>query len=105
MTTREKEMFKASVEYCNTTEPLLTKSAEYSFIKGAQWADKNPKYPWISVKDDLPWKHKEMVYINPLDRFDQRTSWCIVSDGRFISMDRMYNFTTYEWRWEQNYVM
>lgn len=55
--------------------------------------------PWISVKDDLPCNHEEMVHINPLDQFDQRTSWCLVSDGRFTSIDRMYNFTTYEWRW------
>lgn len=25
-----------------------------SFIRGAEWADKNPQSPWISVKDDLP---------------------------------------------------
>ena len=31
------------------------------FVKGAKWADKNPKSPWISVKDDLPCNHKELL--------------------------------------------
>lgn len=68
------------------------------FIEGVNFALENQ---WISVDEDLPCNHEEMVHINPLDRFDQRTSWCIVSDGRFISMDRMYNFTdfTNDWKW------
>lgn len=32
-----------------------------SFEAGAQWADENPKSPWISVKDDLPCNHKELL--------------------------------------------
>lgn len=28
-----------------------------SFIEGAQWADENPKSPWISVEDRLPDRH------------------------------------------------
>ena len=59
MTTREKEMFKASAEYCNTTEPLLTKSAEYSFIRGAQWSDENPN--WIKTEDELPPEGTEVI--------------------------------------------
>ena len=59
MTTREKEMFKASAEYCNTTEPLLTKSAEYSFIRGAQWSDENPN--WIKTEDELPPEGIEVI--------------------------------------------
>ena len=59
MTTREKEMFEASAEYCNTTEPLLTKSAEYSFIRGAQWSDENPN--WIKTEDELPPEGIEVI--------------------------------------------
>ena len=32
-----------------------------AFIEGAKWADANPKYHWISVNDDLPCKHKELM--------------------------------------------
>ena len=28
---------------------------------GIKWADENPKSPWISIKDDLPCNHSEMI--------------------------------------------
>ena len=31
------------------------------FRKGAKWADEHPKSPWISVEDDLPCNHKELI--------------------------------------------
>jgi hypothetical protein len=31
------------------------------FEEGAEWADANPKNPWISVEDDLPCNHKELM--------------------------------------------
>lgn len=31
------------------------------FEKGAEWADEHPKSPWISIKDDLPCNHKELI--------------------------------------------
>ena len=33
------------------------------FVNGAEWADNNPKNPWISVDDDLPCNNRE--YIDP----------------------------------------
>lgn len=38
------------------------------FQAGAQWADDNPKSPWISVDDDLPCNHKELAHSNYTDR-------------------------------------
>lgn len=32
-----------------------------SFEAGVEWADNHPKSPWISVKDDLPCNHKELL--------------------------------------------
>ena len=32
-----------------------------AFICGAYWADDNPKSPWISVDDDLPCNHEELI--------------------------------------------
>ena len=29
--------------------------------EGIKWADKNPKSPWISVDDDLPCNHEELM--------------------------------------------
>lgn len=31
------------------------------FELGVHWADNNPKSPWISVKDDLPCNHKDLM--------------------------------------------
>ena len=31
------------------------------FEEGAEWADNHPKSPWISVKDDLPCNHSDLV--------------------------------------------
>ena len=37
------------------------KFVEKAFIEGAEWADNNPKSSWISVEDDLPCNHKELL--------------------------------------------
>ena len=34
---------------------------EKAFIEGAKWADEHPKSPWISVEDDLPCNHEELL--------------------------------------------
>ena len=34
---------------------------EKAFIEGAKWADEHPKSPWISVEDDLPCNHSDLV--------------------------------------------
>ena len=31
------------------------------FEAGVKWADKNPKSPWISIDDDLPYNHEELL--------------------------------------------
>ena len=37
------------------------KFVEKAFIEGAEWADNNPKSHQISVEDDLPCNHKELL--------------------------------------------
>ena len=46
-------------EYHN--EKYTEYDIKQAFEKGAQWADANPKSPWISVKDDLPCNHSDLV--------------------------------------------
>ena len=38
------------------------------FEAGVQWADDNPKSPWISVKADLPCNHQDLIHLNYTDR-------------------------------------
>ena len=67
--TREKEIKYASKDYVNYlldkqeyhNETYTEYDIQQAFEKGAQWADDNHKSPWISVEDDLPCNHKELM--------------------------------------------
>ena len=67
--TREEEIKYASKDYVNYlldkqeyhNENYTEYDIQQAFEKGAQWTDDNPKSPWISVKDDLPYKHEELI--------------------------------------------
>lgn len=58
--TREEEIYEAAESFCAKANPQLL-VGDYSFIQGAEWADRHPKSPWISVEDDLPCNHEELI--------------------------------------------
>ena len=58
--TRQEEIYEAAESFCAKANPQLL-VGDYSFIQGAEWADKHPKSPWICVKDDLPCNHSDLV--------------------------------------------
>ena len=58
--TREEEIKKASGELFNSAP--CSKTYKMGFEAGAMWADANPKSSWISVEDDLPCNHEELLY-------------------------------------------
>lgn len=63
--TREKEINIAASKYIEDNSlggEIRISSHKDSFIEGADWADSNPVLPWISVEDDLPYKHSDLVY-------------------------------------------
>ena len=70
--TREEAIIEAGIEYSIQNSPyciggdnFYEKARELnrneSFEAGVIWADKNPKSPWISVEDDLPCNHEELL--------------------------------------------
>lgn len=70
--TREEEITIASCAYGS-------RGSSIDFEAGAKWADANPKSPWISVENDLPCNHEDMIVLvsnlgkdtyNVLVRFD-----------------------------------
>lgn len=71
------------------------------FINGAEWADNNPKSPWISVKDDLPFNHKEMVkvVIEDADTYTDRV--LAMTDEGILTIAYMYKPTPYSWHWSE----
>ena len=67
------------------------------FEEGAEWADANPKSLWISVNDDLPCNHEELVSID-----DKRyTLYVVAVIHDFIIMGRMYKEDD-KWYWEND---
>lgn len=57
--TREEEIINAANELCNSFRG--GKTYKLGFEIGVEWADEHPKSPWISVKDDLPCNHEELM--------------------------------------------
>ena len=72
--TRKEEIKCASKDYINYlldkqeyhNENYTEYDIQQAFEKGAQWADANPKSPWISVKDKLPPEEKDGLSIKVL---------------------------------------
>ena len=64
------------------------------FLEGAEFALNNQ---WISVKDDLPCNHKELL--NPDDKRD--TSYVFAIIHGHIVLSRMYKLYG-KWHWESN---
>ena len=64
-----------------------------SFYEGAEWADEHPKSPWISVKEDLPCNHKELIVIENVC-----TKRVIAFDGDDFSLKSMI-MTEGKWHW------
>ena len=95
---REEEIRKASIEAnadiaVRPGTQILRECCRLSFQQGAKWADANPKSPWISVKDDLPCNHKELIRKNGTS-----TKRVIVIEEEGYFLDRMV-FSNNMWDW------
>ena len=64
------------------------------FLEGAKFALENQ---WISVKEDLPCNHKELL--SPDDKRD--TSYVIVAIHGYIVLSKMYKLNG-KWSWEND---
>ena len=64
------------------------------FLEGANFALENQ---WISVKDDLPCNHKELL--NPDDK--RNTSYVVAIIHGYVIMSRMYKLNG-KWYWEND---
>ena len=88
--TREEQIAIASCAYGS-------RGSSIDFTVGAKWADSHPKSPWISVEDDLPCNHKELL--NPDNKRD--TSCVVAIIHGHIVLSRMYKLYG-KWYWENN---
>ena len=67
------------------------------FKDGVKWADSHPKSPWISVREDLPCNHKELLMINN-QQYSETFEVFATNKYSDIWTDCMINDNG-EWRW------
>ena len=97
--TRENEINIAASKYIEDNSlggEVCISSHKDSFIEGADWADNNPKSPWISVKDDLPCNHDNLLESN----YSIQTHKVLVAynNGKYYGFARM-NKIIGIWEW------
>ena len=99
--TREELILSAAREY-NNGITLSSPSNVLHFEAGANWADNNPKSPWISVKEDLPYNHKELL----LSTEYHTVSVFTYKKGGACGIDNMIiRNGKWEWEaWKENYL-
>ena len=68
-----------------------------AFLEGAKFALENQ---WISVKDDLPCNHEELMKTPEL--YAKETKWVVVTDNKEIHLNYMV-FTENKWLWWHNW--
>lgn len=91
----------------NDTLKGLLKHYQEGFVAGVKWADKNPKSPWISVDEDLPCNHKELMSSNPVG-YSQETTFVLAFDitGSIVKSMMVNDSGKWEWvRWPALYWM
>ena len=94
--TREEEIKQAAENNLDVSAytPQDGKMLKETFYIGAEWADKNPQSPWISVKDDLPCEHEELISSE-----DKRNTFYVIAlVHSFVVLSRMEKFEG-KWHW------
>lgn len=94
--TREEEIDLIKMAY----DEDLRYDPRICFKEGIEWADNHPKSPWISIKDDLPCNHPELITCES-NIYSEVTIPVIAVIHGFIIMSRMYKEND-EWHWEND---
>ena len=68
------------------------------FEAGVKWADSNPKSPWISIKDDLPCNHKELIHGTEVSEGTETVEVFARNELGDIWSDYMV-YKNSKWRW------
>ena len=66
-----------------------------AFLEGAEFALENQ---WISVEDDLPYNHKELISTE----YDKETIYVLVIGKDAIADTDCMEYNGKEWRWQRN---
>lgn len=96
------EMELYAGDKCNYSYGRIYNSEIASFEAGAKYADEHPKISWISVNDDLPCNHKELL----LSTGYHTVSVFTYKKGGAVGIDNMIiRNGKWEWEaWKENYL-
>ena len=99
-TTREQEIDNAKYAFYESVfEEQSYHHPTYYFEKGAKWADSHPKSPWISVKQDLPCNHSELISPDKSSENLTVTEYVVAVVYGYKVLTRMYEVDG-KWYWE-----
>lgn len=97
-------MTKEEIEKLNEVEPyrLVTNREEQLYRvrlqEGFSIADANPKSPWISVEDDLPCNHDELIITNCY--YDGKETINVITiNKRGVVNENFMIFYDNKWEW------
>lgn len=68
------------------------------FEAGVKWADVNPKSPWISVEEDLPCNHSDLVLTYKCTHFSTKRI-LVMTDIRTLFLCEMKKDDGHVWIW------
>ena len=104
-----RNLTREAIEESNYVEPYCfeTDREEQWFNVGLQYgldvADSNPKSPWISVDDDLPCNHEELITTDGY--YEKETVDVItISKSGIIDTNCMVLYNNGIWRWKYGVV-
>lgn len=99
-TTREQEIDNAKYAFHDSAfEEQSYLHPTYYFKEGAKWADSHPKSPWISVKQDLPCNHSELISPDKSSENLTVTEYVVAVVYGYKVLTRMYEVDG-KWCWE-----
>ena len=98
-------MTREEIEQINEIEPYSFETSgeeqwyRIGFLEGLETADANPKSSWISVNDDLPCNHKELIAAD--GRYEKNTI-CVITINKYgiIESNYMVLYDDGKWGWE-----
>ena len=102
--TREGEALEATKRfekslYDSDVASLTRSDMGFAYMSGIKWADENPKSPWISVDDDIPCNHEELITTN--GRYEKNTIYVITIDKYgIIESNYMVLYDDGKWEWK-----
>lgn len=72
------------------------------FEAGVQWADTHPKSPWISVEEDLPCNHKELI---TTVAYCKKVTINVITIDKYGNIENNYMILCDgKWEWEYDTV-